>query len=101
YASEADVAANQAYSAIRVENTGYLGWPLLVVLIAMAIWLVLRGDRFGWWWLLTTGVTVALSLGTPVMFNGAKLGPGPWALIDEWPLTETIVAVRFTLLTTL
>ncbi len=101
YASPSDIAANAHYAAIKVENTGYLGWPLIVLLLALTGWLVVRGDRFGWWWLITACVAVVLSAGTPIMFDGSRLATGPWRLVDEVPLFETVVAVRFTLLTTL
>jgi hypothetical protein len=101
YASDADVAANKVYAAIPVENTGYLGWPLVVLLIGFTFWLCLRGDRFGWWWPLTTAFAIGLSVGTPVMVDGSQLGIGPWSLVDALPLAETVVVVRFTLITTL
>ncbi len=101
YASNASIEANKSFSAIPVENTGYLGWPLLILLAALCIWLIVSRDRFGWWWLATALFTVALSLGTPMMVNGSEIGAGLWSLFADLPLAETVVAVRFTLITTL
>jgi hypothetical protein len=101
YASHASIEANRFFSAIPVENTGYLGWPLVILIAAICVWLIRNVDRFGWWWLVTALLTVALSLGDPIMLNGVQMARGPWSLLAELPLAETVVAVRFTLLTTL
>jgi hypothetical protein len=101
FASRADAAANRTFPANGVENTGYLGWALVIVLLASCAWLVVRRERFGWWWLLTTLGAIALSLGSPVVGNGLRLGPGPWALLRRVPLLDGTVVVRFTLITTL
>jgi hypothetical protein len=101
YASHASIESNRLFSAIPVENTGYLGWPLVILMVAVCVWLISKGDHFALWWLATTLITVALSLGTPVMINGVEVGPGPWSLLARLPLVETVVVVRFTLITTL
>lgn len=101
FATRADAAANRTFPANGVENTGYLGWALVLVVLATCAWLVARRDRFGWWWLLTTFAAIALSLGSPVVVNGLRLGPGPWALLRRVPLLDGTVVVRFTLITTL
>ncbi len=101
YASDADVVANKAFPANGVENTGYLGWALIAVVLAMCIALMIRRERFAYWWLATALVTVALSVGTPVVVNGHEIGPGLWALLRRLPTFDGVVVVRFTLITTL
>ncbi len=101
YASSGDVAANRRFPANGIENTGYLGWPLVVLALGICVWLILRRERLAWWWLLTTAVTVALSLGTPVDVDGHRLGAGPWALLRKLPLVDGVVLARFTLISTL
>jgi hypothetical protein len=101
YASSADIAANHSFPAVREENTGYLGWPPLILVIVIAVFLIARRDRMAPWWLATAVLTVWFSLGTPVTVNGTELGPGIWAIPHTVPLFETVVAVRFSLITTL
>ena len=101
YASDADVLANKAFPANGVENTGYLGWALIGVVLAMCIAMIIRRDRFAYWWLITTVGAVVLSLGTPLVIDGNKIGPAPWALLRRLPTFDGVVVVRFTLITTL
>ena len=101
YASASDIAAFKAMPANGVENTGYLGWALIGVTLAMCAALMIRRERFVFWWLGTTLVAVALSLGTPVVANGRTLGAGLWALVRRIPMLDGVVVVRFTLITTL
>jgi hypothetical protein len=101
YASPSDIAANRQFPANGVENTGYLGWPLVIVALATCAWLMLKRERFAYWWLATTLVTVGLSLGTPLDVDGRSVGTGPWALARRLPLLDGAVVVRFTLVTTL
>lgn len=101
FASPADIAANQTFPANIVENTGYLGWPLLLLAVGGACWLVVRRDQFGTWWLAAFAVTVVFALGARMQVNGLDLGWGPWAVLKHLPLMEGAVVVRFTLFTTL
>ena len=101
YASNADIQANKHFPANGIENTGYLGWPMLVVAISFCVWMLIRRERFAYWWLATTAFTIALSLGCLVRVNGHVIGIGPWAVVHRLPLMKGAAAIRFTLLTTL
>jgi hypothetical protein len=101
YASSADIAANKSFPANGVENTGYLGWALIAVVLVTCGAMIIQRQRFAYWWLLTTLATIGLSLGTPVVVNGNEIGPGPWALLRRLPTFDGVVVVRFTLVTTL
>jgi len=101
YASASDIAAFKAMPANGVENTGYLGWALIGVTLAMCVALMIRCERFAFWWLGTALVTVALSLGTPVVVSGRTLGTGPWEWVHRIPMFDGVLVVRFTLITTL
>lgn len=101
YHSPDDMAANRLFPANGVENTGYLGWPLVVVCLGMCVWLIVRRERFAYWWLITAALTVGLSLGSPIDVNGHQVGSGPWTLLRKLPLLDGTVVVRFTLITTL
>jgi hypothetical protein len=101
YSSEASRAANAHFPASAVENTGYLGWPLVAIIVLGCGYLFWRRDRFVWWWLPTMLLTVLLSMGSPLTVAGHRLMPGPWQLIRRLPLLDGAVVVRFSLLTTL
>jgi hypothetical protein len=86
-----------------IENTGYLGWLLIALIIGTCIWLGAVRDRFVWWWLITAVLTVALSLGTPAELDSRHqlTGHSPWAAVQKLPLLKGVVPVRFTLITAL
>ncbi len=102
FGTAADRAANRSFFTSGVENTAYLGVPVLVAIAALLIWLAFRRrGRVPLWWLLTAGAVAALSLGTRVWVNGRRTGiHGPWALFDHGPL-RSVVVPRFSLLTAL
>jgi hypothetical protein len=104
FASQHDIYLNKySMPANGIENTGYLGWPLLAVVLASCVWLIVRRERFLWWWLVTTGATVIFSLGTVVEIDDNHIirASGPWSWVRNAPLLNGVVAVRFTLITTL
>ncbi|MEX0873709.1 MAG: hypothetical protein WD646_11590 [Actinomycetota bacterium] len=96
-----DAIAGTPYVAQPIElaeqNT-WLGWPLVVVsvLIAIALWRRSLAAR-------TTAVVGAvfafLSLGPEVTFDGRPTGiPGPWRLIpDDLPIVELVIPTRLSL----
>jgi hypothetical protein len=97
YKSHADVIANRGFGV--AEDTAYLGWPLIVLALGFAAWLIIRRERFGIWWLLTTLFVVVLSLGSPIQVSGRRIGPGPWALFRKLPLVGGALPVRLSLIT--
>jgi hypothetical protein len=101
YASSADVLANRHFPAGSSENTGYLGWALLAVVVLSCLWLVIRRDRFVLWWLPTAVFTLLLSFGNPIQVNGKRIANGPWDFVGSLPLIKGAIATRFSLLTTL
>jgi hypothetical protein len=102
YASPADVEANRHFPAGLAENTGYLGWPLIILALATCLWLMVRRDRLAYWWLATTVVCVLLSLGPEISVHGRDIGHrGPWYYLDRLPVFNGAIPVRISLLTTL
>jgi hypothetical protein len=99
FATSADIAANDSYTTLHLENTGYLGWPLVVALVAVLIWTIVKRDRIGLWWWLSGAVTLCISLGATVWIGGTKVGPGIWTLLNDLPTLGTVLVVRFSLLT--
>lgn len=98
----ADRAANKTYFVNGLENTGYLGVPLLLIIGCALVWLVVKRNLFAAWWLPTTLVVWAFSLGTPLWVNGHRTHvPGLWALFTHIKALKSIVTPRFSLLTAL
>jgi hypothetical protein len=102
YASKADVLAARHFRANAAENTGYLGWPLLILMLGIVVWLAIRRDRFAYWWLLCAGLTFWLSLGPYVWVNGHETSvAAPWLILRDVPVVRSVVTARFTLVLTL
>ncbi|HEY2203943.1 MAG TPA: glycosyl transferase [Pseudonocardia sp.] len=77
------------------EQNAFLGWPLLVLLAVVIVWL--------WRELparlasITGLLTLALSLGSPVFADARSTGiPGPWWLLHRLPLYESLIEARLT-----
>jgi hypothetical protein len=102
YASPADIEANRHYPSSIVENTSYLGWPLIVLTLATCIWLMTRRDRLAYWCLASIAISISFSFGTEISVNGRDIGHrGPWSWLDDLPAINGAIPVRFSLLTTL
>jgi hypothetical protein len=85
-----DVAMN------RTEENGFFGWPLLALVAVMAIWL--------WRDVLARSAAIAvlvlawLSLGVELVIDHVRTGiPGPWALLADLPLFDSVLESRFAL----
>ncbi len=99
FADRSSIALNHRFRANGVENTGYLGLPLILLLLGVLIWLFVRRDRFAYWWLLTFAITFVISLGSPLWVAGHRTGVVmPWALVHRLPLLSSMITVRFTVL---
>lgn len=94
--------AGTASSAARLahttaEETSFFGWPLILVVLGMAVWLWLRGIVLARA-VAICGLTFALlSLGYTVMVNGRRTIPGPFSLIGHLPLFDLVVSARLAL----
>ena len=99
YASHADRSANIHFGAANgAENTGFLGWPLILAVLAVSIWFIRRRDRFAGWWLLTAVTIAVLMFGSPITLNGHRVSRGPWGLIRRLPLLSGVIPVRLSLI---
>lgn len=96
YRSHADLVTAGRFHV--VENSAYLGWPLVVFALGYAVWLIVQRDRFGLWWLLTALGVLALSLGSPIQVNGHRIWHGPWAVVRGLPLIHGVLPVRLSLI---
>jgi hypothetical protein len=78
------------------ELTTFLGWPLLLVAIGCAVWMVRRPLAIA---CLGAAVVMAdLSLGPRLVVNGVHSAiPGPYALLTDLPLFESALPTRFAL----
>lgn len=78
------------------EQNAFLGWPLLVLLVVTMVWLWREVPaRLA---SITLLVMAALSAGGHVRLNGRDTGiPGPWLLLHELPLYDSLLEARLTL----
>lgn len=98
YASRDSIRANFHYPANGAENTGYLGWPLIIATVCVCAWFILRRDRVVTWWALTTISVIVFEFGSPISLNGRAIGHGPWAVVRQLPLMGGVIPNRFSLL---
>jgi len=94
-AGSAAMAAN--YQGQLPEYLGYLGWPLLIVLVAAIVWLGRRPAvrALALTWL----VMDAFSLGGTLLMSGHEHGgiKLPWYWLQGLPLLESVLPDRFSL----
>ncbi|MET8040012.1 hypothetical protein ABZU25_03985 [Micromonospora sp. NPDC005215] len=78
------------------EYNTFLGWPLLLVTVACAIWAGRRRLVFA---CVVAGLVMgALSLGPEVVLGGTRTAlPGPYALIGGLPVVDGALPMRFAL----
>ncbi|MFI6779805.1 hypothetical protein [Micromonospora sp. NPDC050276] len=78
------------------EYNTFLGWPLLLVAVASAIWVGRRRLVFA---CVVAGLVMgALSLGPEVVLGGTRTAlPGPYALIGGLPVVDGALPMRFAL----
>jgi hypothetical protein len=80
------------------ENT-FFGWPLLILLLAIIVWL--RGNPVVRALALTAVTFAVLSLGSVVRMGGVDAGfGGPWRWLDGLPLFDSVVPTRLALVVT-
>jgi hypothetical protein len=80
---------------ISEENT-FFGWPLLLLMAGVAIWLWHRTLVKAL--VITAGVFFVLSLGSNLMIGRRNTGiPLPWVLLERVPLLGHVLVVRFAL----
>ncbi len=96
--TKADAAAMAAHPLYVVEYVGYLGWPLLVVLVAATIryW----ADRRIRVAALSCAVVESLSLGTVQVVHGVTVPPAllPWHWLAHLPVLSQVLVNRLSIL---
>jgi hypothetical protein len=99
-APDAAVRLSSRFPGNLAEVNGYLGVPLVLILVFTAVrWWRSPAVRVAALLLL---VPLVLSMGTRLQIGGRRTGiPLPWAAIDSLPLLENAGPSRFMLLTTL
>ncbi|BCJ67193.1 hypothetical protein [Polymorphospora rubra] len=85
--------ANQNLAPNPSEENSFFGWPLVLLLVVLTVWLwrdaVVRALAF------SALFFALLSLGSVVSYQGREIGPGPWALFVHLPLLHFVVPTRF------
>jgi hypothetical protein len=95
-AGDAVTAGRLAHTT--AEETSFLGWPLVLVLLVLGIWLWRRGSVLARVSALTGLIFAGLSLGFTIVFNGQNAHiPGPFRLIGYLPLFDLVVSARLAL----
>jgi hypothetical protein len=82
------------YAANVDEDGGYLGVPLLVILVLAVVTLRGRARRGAWVLLLAAVVADALALGREMQVAGHSVGPGLWWLADKLPTISEAIPIR-------
>lgn len=81
------------------EENSFFGWPLLLALLAVVIWL--RRDAIVRSLAITGVVFALLSLGSEPKMNGEPLDiVAPWGWLDALPLFDSVVPTRLALVVT-
>jgi len=82
----------QNFPGLLGEQVGYLGVPLLVLLV---LFLRRQMDGRGWFFGVLLGGIVLLSLGPHLWVGGVRTAvPLPWALVERLPLLESALPAR-------
>lgn len=90
-AGQPDAAADVSMN--RTEENAFFGWPLIVFMVALTIWL--------WRTVFARAIAISmfvmawLSLGVFVVVNHDNTGiPGPWVLLANLPLFDSLLESR-------
>jgi hypothetical protein len=89
-----DPAGRLGLARDHTELNTFLGWPLLLLTVAMVCWLRrYLAVRLA---AIVAAVFATLSLGHDILVNRRYTGvPGPWRLLVHAPLFESVVTTRF------
>lgn len=84
-----------------VEQTGYLGLPLLCLSLTAIVVLGIRRQR-AVWLAVPTGFALVFSLGSSLTVGGVHTGLAlPWSWLARLPLLDSLIPVRLSLYATL
>jgi hypothetical protein len=92
-----NVGTAQRLAHTTAEETSFFGWPLVLVVLALAVWLSWRKLVLARTAAITGLIFALLSLGYTVMVDGRATVPGPFRLISHLPLVDLVVAARLAL----
>jgi hypothetical protein len=92
-----NVGTAQRLAHTTAEETSFFGWPLILLVVALAGWLWLRKLVLARTAAMTGLIFALLSLGYTVMLNGRPTVPGPFRLISHLPLFDLVVSARLAL----
>jgi hypothetical protein len=88
-----DPAVAQQFAANPTEENAFFGWPLLVLVVVLAIWLwrVAAARAL----VITAAVMGVLSLGWQLVVHGVNTGiPLPWLVLSQLPLYDSLLGSR-------
>jgi hypothetical protein len=92
------ISAGSYYNNAVDETNGFLGLPVLVLALvtAVTLWHVLAVRIAA----VITVLFLTLSLGDPIHIKGEETIPGPWRLLKELPLFDSVIVSRWGLVAT-
>lgn len=97
--SELSIAGSAAAAELTTgpaEYNTFLGWPLVIVTLACAAWLIRRPVVIAC--AAGTLLMAGLSLGPRIVVHGTETDiPGPYALLDGMPVVDGALPMRFAL----
>lgn len=91
------VAGASGLAHTRAEQTSFYGWPLLVTVIALGVWLWRTGNPLARAAAVSAPSFALLSLGYRITVYGTHLLPGPFRAVGAVPLLSLVVAARLAL----
>jgi hypothetical protein len=89
-----DPALAQRFAANPTEENGFFGWPLVILVAVLAIWLWRVASARAL--VITAAAMAILSLGGELVVNGEKTGITlPWHFVSQFPLYDSLLCSRF------
>jgi hypothetical protein len=89
------------YASNLDEVGGYLGLPLLIILVLAVVTLRGRARRGAWMLFLAAVVAEVLALGRDIHVAGHVLGPGVWRVVEHLPAISVAIPIRLAMYTVL
>ncbi|KUJ65685.1 glycosyl transferase [Streptomyces albus subsp. albus] len=88
-----DPATADALALNRTEQNAFFGWPLVLLVLAILVWLRRDPRVRALAWVAVGAVLLSLGRTIPLPGSDGEL-PGPWRLLADLPLFESVIESR-------